>query len=120
MMSLTLSLKSLFRACSSLLGAEGFHPVSVSPGWPQALGYPPTSASPVLRCKAYPHVKQGSGSFTKLLSCLQVDETYFFRPTLQEEKKIIIKNGRHPMIDVLLGEQDQFVPNSTNLSVSTI
>ncbi|GAB1298427.1 DNA mismatch repair protein [Apodemus speciosus] len=42
------------------------------------------------------------------------------RPTLQEEKKIIIKNGRHPMIDVLLGEQDQFVPNSTSLSCSSL
>ncbi|ERE81682.1 DNA mismatch repair protein Msh3 [Cricetulus griseus] len=40
----------------------------------------------------------------------------FLEPTLQEEKKIVIKNGRHPMIDVLLGEQDQFVPNSTSLS----
>ncbi|XP_005356562.1 DNA mismatch repair protein Msh3 isoform X1 [Microtus ochrogaster] len=40
----------------------------------------------------------------------------YCRPILQEEKKIIIKNGRHPMIDVLLGEQDQFVPNSTSLS----
>ncbi|XP_076783064.1 LOW QUALITY PROTEIN: DNA mismatch repair protein Msh3 [Arvicanthis niloticus] len=40
----------------------------------------------------------------------------YCRPTLQEEKKIIIKNGRHPMIDVLLGEHDQFVPNSTSLS----
>lgn len=42
----------------------------------------------------------------------------YCRPTLQEEKKIVIKNGRHPMIDVLLGEQDQFVPNSTSLSDS--
>ncbi|XP_037015185.2 DNA mismatch repair protein Msh3 isoform X1 [Artibeus jamaicensis] len=40
----------------------------------------------------------------------------YCRPTLQEERKIIIKNGRHPVIDVLLGEQDQYVPNSTNLS----
>ncbi|XP_069848894.1 DNA mismatch repair protein Msh3 isoform X2 [Dipodomys merriami] len=40
----------------------------------------------------------------------------YCRPTLQEEKKIIIKNGRHPVIDVLLGEQDQYVPNNTNLS----
>uniref|UniRef100_A0A8C9B4R7 DNA mismatch repair protein MSH3 n=1 Tax=Phocoena sinus TaxID=42100 RepID=A0A8C9B4R7_PHOSS len=39
----------------------------------------------------------------------------FLEPTLQEERKIIIKNGRHPVIDVLLGEQDQYVPNSTNL-----
>ncbi|KAM4876033.1 DNA mismatch repair protein Msh3 [Thomomys bottae] len=40
----------------------------------------------------------------------------YCRPTLQEAKKIIIKNGRHPVIDVLLGEQDQYVPNSTHLS----
>uniref|UniRef100_A0A8C9LBH6 DNA mismatch repair proteins mutS family domain-containing protein n=1 Tax=Pavo cristatus TaxID=9049 RepID=A0A8C9LBH6_PAVCR len=31
-------------------------------------------------------------------------------------QEIIIKNGRHPVIDVLLGEQDQYVPNTTNLS----
>ncbi|XP_062068478.1 DNA mismatch repair protein Msh3 isoform X2 [Lepus europaeus] len=40
----------------------------------------------------------------------------YCRPALQEERKIIIKNGRHPVIDVLLSEQDQYVPNSTNLS----
>ncbi|XP_047714705.1 DNA mismatch repair protein Msh3 isoform X3 [Prionailurus viverrinus] len=40
----------------------------------------------------------------------------YCRPTLQEERKIMIKNGRHPVIDVLLGEQDQYVPNSTSLS----
>lgn len=40
----------------------------------------------------------------------------YCRPTLLEERKIIIKNGRHPVIDVLLGEQDQYVPNSTNLT----
>lgn len=34
------------------------------------------------------------------------------------QQEIIIKNGRHPVIDVLLGEQDQYVPNTTNLSVS--
>ncbi|XP_049722674.1 DNA mismatch repair protein Msh3 isoform X2 [Elephas maximus indicus] len=38
----------------------------------------------------------------------------YCRPTLQEGRKIIIKNGRHPVIDVLLGEQ--YVPNNTNLS----
>ncbi|KAM9254156.1 LOW QUALITY PROTEIN: DNA mismatch repair protein Msh3 [Dugong dugon] len=38
----------------------------------------------------------------------------YCRPTLEEGRKIIIKNGRHPVIDVLLGEQ--YVPNSTNLS----
>lgn len=78
------------------------------------------AVSLVLRLKVCYHVKLVSGSFRKLLLCLQVYKTYFFfRPTLQEEKKIIIKNGRHPMIDVLLSEQDQFVPNSTSLSVST-
>ncbi|XP_066237855.1 DNA mismatch repair protein Msh3 isoform X2 [Saccopteryx leptura] len=40
----------------------------------------------------------------------------YCRPTLQKERKIIIKNGRHPVIDVLLREQGQYVPNSTNLS----
>ncbi|XP_060057082.1 DNA mismatch repair protein Msh3 isoform X2 [Erinaceus europaeus] len=40
----------------------------------------------------------------------------YCRPTVQDERKIIIKSGRHPVIDVLLGEQDQYVPNSTNLS----
>ncbi|XP_067425319.1 DNA mismatch repair protein Msh3 [Emydura macquarii macquarii] len=41
----------------------------------------------------------------------------YCRPLVQDKgKNIIIKNGRHPVIDVLLGEQDQYVPNSTNLS----
>ncbi|KAM8778289.1 DNA mismatch repair protein Msh3 isoform 2-T2 [Rhynchonycteris naso] len=40
----------------------------------------------------------------------------YCRPTLQKERKIIIKNGWHPVIDVLLREQDQYVPNCTNLS----
>ncbi|NXY86181.1 MSH3 protein, partial [Alcedo cyanopectus] len=41
----------------------------------------------------------------------------FCRPTVQDNRReIIIKNGRHPVIDVLLGEQDQYVPNTTNLS----
>lgn len=40
----------------------------------------------------------------------------YCRPVIQEEQKIIIKNGRHPVIDVLLGEQNQYVPNSTDLS----
>ncbi|EOB01735.1 DNA mismatch repair protein Msh3, partial [Anas platyrhynchos] len=39
------------------------------------------------------------------------------RPVVQDNRQeIIIKNGRHPVIDVLLGEQDQYVPNTTNLS----
>uniref|UniRef100_A0A8C3HBJ6 DNA mismatch repair protein MSH3 n=1 Tax=Chrysemys picta bellii TaxID=8478 RepID=A0A8C3HBJ6_CHRPI len=41
----------------------------------------------------------------------------FLEPVVQDKgEKIIIKNGRHPVIDILLGEQDQYVPNSTNLS----
>ncbi|NXF80444.1 MSH3 protein, partial [Sclerurus mexicanus] len=41
----------------------------------------------------------------------------YCRPTVQDNRQeIIIKNGRHPVIDVLLGEQDQYVPNTTNLS----
>ncbi|KAM6106147.1 DNA mismatch repair protein Msh3 isoform 4-T5 [Pterocles gutturalis] len=41
----------------------------------------------------------------------------YCRPTVQDNRReIIIKNGRHPVIDVLLGEQDQYVPNTTNLS----
>ncbi|KGL82034.1 DNA mismatch repair protein Msh3, partial [Tinamus guttatus] len=41
----------------------------------------------------------------------------YCRPAVQDTRReIIIKNGRHPVIDVLLGEQDQYVPNTTNLS----
>ncbi|NXG75077.1 MSH3 protein, partial [Baryphthengus martii] len=41
----------------------------------------------------------------------------YCRPIVQDNRReIIIKNGRHPVIDVLLGEQDQYVPNTTNLS----
>ncbi|XP_071587443.1 DNA mismatch repair protein Msh3 isoform X1 [Heliangelus exortis] len=41
----------------------------------------------------------------------------YCRPTVHDNRReIIIKNGRHPVIDVLLGEQDQYVPNTTNLS----
>ncbi|CAN8220683.1 unnamed protein product [Coccothraustes coccothraustes] len=41
----------------------------------------------------------------------------YCRPTVQDTRReIAIKNGRHPVIDVLLGEQDQYVPNTTSLS----
>ncbi|NXQ61802.1 MSH3 protein, partial [Anthoscopus minutus] len=41
----------------------------------------------------------------------------YCRPTVQDKRQeILIKNGRHPVIDVLLGEQDQYVPNTTSLS----
>ncbi|KAG2466365.1 MSH3 protein, partial [Polypterus senegalus] len=40
----------------------------------------------------------------------------YCRPlVLENERQIRIKNGRHPAIDLLLGEQDQYVPNSTEL-----
>lgn len=41
----------------------------------------------------------------------------YCRPIVQEHgREILIKNGRHPVIDMLLGEQKQYVPNSTNLT----
>uniref|UniRef100_UPI00398ECC4E DNA mismatch repair protein Msh3 n=1 Tax=Pristiophorus japonicus TaxID=55135 RepID=UPI00398ECC4E len=40
----------------------------------------------------------------------------YIRPTvLEEDRQIVIKNGRHPVIDILMGEQEQYVPNSTEL-----
>ncbi|XP_040277428.1 DNA mismatch repair protein Msh3 isoform X2 [Bufo bufo] len=41
----------------------------------------------------------------------------YCRPTVHDQgTEIIIKNGRHPVIDLLLEEQNQYVPNSTSLS----
>ncbi|XP_075127498.1 DNA mismatch repair protein Msh3 [Leptodactylus fuscus] len=41
----------------------------------------------------------------------------YCRPTVHDHgPEIIIKNGRHPVIDLLLEEQNQYVPNSTSLS----
>ncbi|XP_073535360.1 DNA mismatch repair protein Msh3 isoform X2 [Phyllobates terribilis] len=41
----------------------------------------------------------------------------YCRPTVHDHgTEIIIKNGRHPVIDLLLEEQNQYVPNSTSLS----
>ncbi|XP_020731398.2 DNA mismatch repair protein Msh3 isoform X1 [Odocoileus virginianus] len=64
-------------------------------------------------CKAVHHLATVDCIFSLAKVAKQGD---YCRPTLQEERKILIKNGRHPVIDVLLGEQDQFVPNSTDLS----
>ncbi|ELK11483.1 DNA mismatch repair protein Msh3 [Pteropus alecto] len=64
-------------------------------------------------CKAVHHLATIDCIFSLAKVAKQGD---YCRPTLQEERKIMIKNGRHPVIDVLLGEQDQYVPNSTNLS----
>ena len=33
---------------------------------------------------------------------------------------IEIRDGRHPVIDVLLGEGEQYVPNDTTMSVSSV
>uniref|UniRef100_A0A8C0QT88 DNA mismatch repair protein MSH3 n=1 Tax=Canis lupus dingo TaxID=286419 RepID=A0A8C0QT88_CANLU len=64
-------------------------------------------------CKAVHHLATVDCIFSLAKVAKQGD---YCRPSLQEERKIVIKNGRHPVIDVLLGEQDQYVPNSTNLS----
>uniref|UniRef100_A0A8B9H1I2 DNA mismatch repair protein MSH3 n=1 Tax=Astyanax mexicanus TaxID=7994 RepID=A0A8B9H1I2_ASTMX len=32
-----------------------------------------------------------------------------------QERHIVIRDGRHPVIDILMGEQDQYVPNDTEL-----
>uniref|UniRef100_A0A8I5P1U8 MutS homolog 3 n=1 Tax=Papio anubis TaxID=9555 RepID=A0A8I5P1U8_PAPAN len=64
-------------------------------------------------CKAVHHLATVDCIFSLAKVAKQGD---YCRPTVQEERKIIIKNGRHPVIDVLLGEQDQYVPNSTDLS----
>ncbi|XP_063049779.1 DNA mismatch repair protein Msh3 [Engraulis encrasicolus] len=52
-----------------------------------------------------------------IISLAQVaKENNYCRPELQEgERQIVIREGRHPVIDVLLGEQDQYVPNDTHL-----
>uniref|UniRef100_A0ABM5FTJ0 DNA mismatch repair protein Msh3 isoform X2 n=1 Tax=Pogona vitticeps TaxID=103695 RepID=A0ABM5FTJ0_9SAUR len=40
----------------------------------------------------------------------------YCRPVVKDGKsEITIKNGKHPVIDMLLGEQEQYVPNDTNL-----
>ncbi|XP_063151550.1 DNA mismatch repair protein Msh3 [Candoia aspera] len=41
----------------------------------------------------------------------------YCRPVIKDERsEIMIKNGKHPVINVLLGEQEQYVPNDTFLS----
>lgn len=64
-------------------------------------------------CKAVCHLATIDCIFSLAKVAKQGD---YCRPTVKEERKIIIKNGRHPVIDVLLGEHDQYVPNSTHLS----
>ncbi len=48
---------------------------------------------------------------------------FFFlcRPTIREDVACIqIEQGRHPVIDSLLGEGEQYVPNDTKLQVHVI
>lgn len=40
-------------------------------------------------------------------------------PEVVEESVIEVEDGRHPVVDLLLGEGEQYVPNDTNMSVST-
>lgn len=43
-----------------------------------------------------------------------------FRPEVcQSQPQILIRDGRHPAIDLLMGEQNQYVPNNTELQVHT-
>nr|XP_060617698.1 DNA mismatch repair protein Msh3 isoform X1 [Anolis sagrei ordinatus] len=40
----------------------------------------------------------------------------YCRPVIKDGRsEIMIKNGKHPVIDVLLGEQEQYVPNDTHI-----
>lgn len=42
------------------------------------------------------------------------------RPEVLEEKsQILITAGKHPVINSLMGDQDQYVPNDTHLQVRT-
>lgn len=44
---------------------------------------------------------------------------YLYRPVVNDcEAHIYIKQGRHPVIDHLLPENEQFVPNDTHMNVS--
>lgn len=38
---------------------------------------------------------------------------------LEQEGHIVIQEGRHPVINMLMAEQDQYVPNDTDLQVRT-
>ncbi len=41
----------------------------------------------------------------------------FCSPTVVEEPTLEIKDGRHPIIDQMMGEGEQYVPNDTRMSV---
>ena len=40
-------------------------------------------------------------------------------PTIVEEPVICVEDGRHPVVDLLLTEGRQYVPNSTDMRVRT-
>ena len=44
-------------------------------------------------------------------------DIYLSPQILEECRQILIKDGRHPVVDILLGENQQYVPNDTNLRV---
>lgn len=47
-------------------------------------------------------------------------DMFLYRPEMAEDAVAIeIEDGRHPVIDALKVKQDQYVPNSTQLNVST-
>ncbi|ELU13785.1 hypothetical protein CAPTEDRAFT_157997 [Capitella teleta] len=52
-----------------------------------------------------------------LFSLAQVAQQHdFCRPQILEDcHQIAIQDGRHPVVDILLGENQQYVPNNTNL-----
>ena len=62
------------------------------------------------------------GSFFKV--CIEIVTIiplflYSCSPEVVEEQVIEIRDGRHPVIDLLLEEGEQYVPNDTTMSVST-
>lgn len=63
----------------------------------------------------YLHTLCGCGCvFTRLTDCS------VFRPEVCDNKhQITIRDGRHPAIDLLMGEHNQYVPNHTELQVNT-
>lgn len=49
----------------------------------------------------------------------EMSSFYRYRPVVKDsEAHIYIKQGRHPVIDHLLPENEQFVPNDTHMNVS--
>ncbi|XP_075448431.1 DNA mismatch repair protein Msh3 isoform X3 [Ascaphus truei] len=65
-------------------------------------------------CKAVSHLATADCLFSFAEVAKQGD---YCRPTVHDNKsQIVLKNGRHPVIDILLEENNQYVPNSTHLT----